>query len=53
MECSNIPMLCLANQKMIKKAKVYNGYYFLENNSSELRRHISSSAYYDMIETNN
>ena len=52
MECSNIPMLCASNEKMIKKSKVINGYYFLENNSSELIKHIKSSAIYDMVETN-
>lgn len=53
MECSNIPMLCAAKEKMIKKSKVINGYYFLENNSSELIKHIQFSAIYDMVETNN
>ena len=52
MECSNIPMLCMAKDKMIKKTKVVNDYYFLENNSSELIQHINSSAIYDMVETN-
>ena len=39
--------------EMIKKSKVINGYYFLENNSSELIKHVKSSAIYDMVETNN
>ena len=53
MECSNIPMLCAANQKMIDKVSVINGYYFIENNISELKKHINRSAVHDMIDTNN
>ena len=52
MECSNIPMLCVANENMIKKAKFLYGYYILENNIYELRKHIKKTAIYDMIETN-
>ena len=52
MECSNIPMLCVANENMIKKAKFLYGYYILENNIYELRKHIKETAIYDMIETN-
>ncbi len=52
MECSNIPMFCLANENMIKNVKFINGYYFFENNFSELIDHINSTAIYDMIETN-
>ncbi len=52
MECSNIPMFCLANEDMIKNVNIINGYYFFENNLSALDKHIQSTAYYDMIETN-
>ena len=52
MECSNIPMPCVAKEKMIKKTKIVNGYYILENNTSELIEHINFSAIYDMVETN-
>ena len=52
MECSNIPMFCLANVNMIKNVKFINSYYFLENNFSELINHINATAKYDMIETN-
>ena len=37
---------------MIKSVKIYHGYYILENNPTEVIRHINSSAIYDMIETN-
>ena len=53
MECSNIPMLCAANEKMIDKVSIINGYYFIENNISELKKHINRSAVHDMIDTNN
>ena len=53
MECGNIPMLCLANVKMIGNAKVIRNYIFLENNIDGLKQHINSSAIYDMIDTNN
>ena len=53
MECGNIPMLCQASEDMIKKIKIYNGYYILENNLVEIIRHINNSAIYDMVETNN
>ena len=52
MECGNIPMLCQASEEMIKSVKIYHGYYILENNPTEVIRHINSSAIYDMIETN-
>ena len=52
MECSNIPMFCVANENMIKNVKFLYGYYFLENNILELKQHIKSTANYDMVETN-
>ena len=52
MECSNIPMFCLANENMIKNVKLINSYYFLENNFFGLINHINATAKYDMIETN-
>ncbi len=52
MECSNIPMFCVSNEKMIKNVKFLNGYYFFENNTFALDNHIKSTAHYDMIETN-
>ena len=52
MECSNIPMLCMSNINMVYKVKKIKNYYFLENNSDAMKKHIKSSAVYDMIETN-
>ncbi len=52
MECSNIPMFCVASENMIRNVYYLNGYYFFENNQLELNQHINSSAYYDMVETN-
>ncbi len=52
MECSNIPMFCVASENMIANVYYLNGYYFFENNQLELNQHINSSAYYDMVETN-
>ena len=52
MECSNIPMLCVSNIKMINAVKIRKNYYFLESNSVAMKDHIKSSAIYDMIETN-
>ena len=52
MECSNIPMLCASNIKMINAVQIKKNYYFLESNSAAMKDHINSSAIYDMIETN-
>jgi hypothetical protein len=52
MECSNIPMLCVSNIKMINAVKIKKNYYLLESNSVAMKDHIKSSAIYDMIETN-
>lgn len=52
MECSNIPMLCMSNINMINTASIKKNYYFLEGNLKAIKKHIKSSALYDMIETN-
>ena len=46
-------MLCASKEKMIKKSKVINGYYFLENNLQELIKHVKSSAILIWLKYNN
>lgn len=53
MECSNIPMPCTAKKEMIKKITIFYDYVFVEGSTQGMKNFIKSSAYYDMIETNN